>query len=71
MTECAEYMKKNNLRDSHELALYLIKNVGIATVPCSSFYAGKIKGKTQTRFCFCKKRETLDKAINLIKTISE
>lgn len=23
------------------------------------------------KFCFCKKQETLDKAINLIKTISE
>jgi aspartate/methionine/tyrosine aminotransferase len=63
MTNCEEYMKKYNLNNSYDLALHLIKNIGIATVPGSSFYADPINGQFQTRFCFCKKEETLKKAV--------
>ena len=63
MTNCEEYMKKYNLNNSYDLALHLIKNIGIATVPGSSFYADPINGQLQTRFCFCKKEETLKKAV--------
>ncbi len=70
MTNCTEYMGKNNLNNSLDLAMHLIKNVGIATVPGSSFYADPKEGQFQTRFCFCKKEETLKSAaLNLNKII--
>jgi aspartate/methionine/tyrosine aminotransferase len=47
--------------DDVEFARYLVKDVGVAAVPGSSFYktAG---GKTKLRFCFCKRDETLAEA---------
>jgi len=70
MTNCTEYMGQNNLNNSLDLAMHLIKNVGIATVPGSSFYADPKEGQFQTRFCFCKKEETLKSAaLNLNKII--
>lgn len=67
MTECAEYMKQKGLKTSLELALHLVKQYGIATVPGSSFYSNPKNGDTQTRFCFCKKPETLDAAAKNLK----
>jgi len=70
MTDCNEYVGQNNLNNSLDLAMHLIKNVGIATVPGSSFYADPKEGQFQTRFCFCKKQETLKSAaLNLKKII--
>ena len=46
-------------RDDIEFVRYLIKDVGVAGVPGSSFYKDPSKGRTQLRFCFCKKDETL------------
>jgi aminotransferase len=69
MTNCADYMEQNNLKNSHELALNLIKTIGVATVPGSSFYSGEKKGQTQTRFCFCKKQETLQNATEKLKKL--
>lgn len=69
MTNCTEYMGQNNLNNSLDLAMHLIKNVGIATVPGSSFYANPKDGQFQTRFCFCKKEETLKSAAKNLKKI--
>ncbi len=71
MTNCNEYMGQNDLQNSLDLALHLIKNVGIATVPGSSFYADPKEGQFQTRFCFCKKEETLKAAAMNLKDISK
>ncbi len=38
---------------------HLIQEIGVAVVPGSSFYADPADGRTQVRFCFCKKEETL------------
>jgi aminotransferase len=69
MTDCKPYIEKYNLNSSKDLALHLIENVGIATVPGSSFYSDPEDGKNQTRFCFCKKDSTLEKAVNNLKKI--
>ena len=45
-----------------ELTQHLIKNVGVAAVPGSSFYRDSKDGEQQLRFCFCKKDETLQEA---------
>jgi aminotransferase len=42
-----------------EFAHYLVKDIGVASVPGSSFYMPPELGRTQVRFCFPKKDETL------------
>ncbi|MEX2717385.1 MAG: pyridoxal phosphate-dependent aminotransferase [Candidatus Sigynarchaeota archaeon] len=69
MCDCDEYMKQHGLHNSRDLAIHLLKNVGIATVPGSSFYSDPKNGSRQTRFCFCKKDETLAKAAELLRKI--
>jgi aspartate/methionine/tyrosine aminotransferase len=41
---------------------YLVKDIGVAAVPGSSFYRDAGDGARQVRFAFCKKLETLDAA---------
>ena len=48
-------------RDDVAFARYLVKDVGVAAVPGSSFYK-TAAGRTKLRFCFCKKDETLAEA---------
>jgi aspartate/methionine/tyrosine aminotransferase len=40
-------------------AKYLVEEIGVASVPGSSFYNDANDGATQVRFTFCKKEETL------------
>ena len=49
-------------RDDHTFARWLASEIGVATVPGSSFYHGGADGRSMVRFAFCKKRETLDAA---------
>ncbi len=48
--------------DDVEFARYLIRDVGVAAVPGSSFYRHPSAGRTKLRFCFCKRDETLAEA---------
>jgi len=48
--------------DDVEFARYLVRDVGVAAVPGSSFYKTPGVGKTKLRFCFCKKDATLQEA---------
>ena len=48
--------------DDVEFARYLVKDVGVAAVPGSSFYRSAGLGRTKLRFCFCKRDETLAEA---------
>jgi aminotransferase len=45
-----------------EFTKHLIREVGVACVPGSSFYSHPALGAQQVRFCFCKKDETLNRA---------
>lgn len=45
-----------------EFVNYLVKEMGVAAVPGSSFYRDARDGAQQVRFAFCKKLETLDAA---------
>jgi aspartate/methionine/tyrosine aminotransferase len=45
-----------------EFARYLVKDIGVAAVPGSSFYRDASLGRTKLRFCFCKRDETLAEA---------
>ena len=42
--------------------MYLIKEIGVATVPGSSFYAHRELGRTKIRFCFPKTDDMLHDA---------
>jgi aspartate/methionine/tyrosine aminotransferase len=48
--------------DDVSFARYLVQEIGVATVPGSSFYRDPRDGAHQIRFAFCKKPETLDEA---------
>lgn len=48
--------------DDVEFTKYLVKEIGVAAVPGSSFYRNPRDGAQQVRFAFCKKLETLDAA---------
>jgi aminotransferase len=49
-------------KDDVEFTKHLIREVGVACVPGSSFYSDAALGAQQVRFCFCKKDETLLRA---------
>jgi aspartate/methionine/tyrosine aminotransferase len=46
-------------KDDVEFTRHLIRDIGVACVPGSSFYSNPTLGSQQVRFCFCKKDETL------------
>ena len=48
--------------DDVAFARYLVKEIGVAAVPGSSFYSVPAAGRTKLRFCFCKRDETLAEA---------
>jgi aspartate/methionine/tyrosine aminotransferase len=59
LTECAHFLERYGLSDDTAFAMYLIKEVGVATVPGSSFYAHPELGRTKIRFCFPKTDDVL------------
>ncbi|MEW5915062.1 MAG: aminotransferase class I/II-fold pyridoxal phosphate-dependent enzyme [Gemmatimonadota bacterium] len=56
-------------QDDREFALWLTRDIGIATVPGSSFYSSG-GGKRMTRFAFCKKLATLEQAVERLGRLS-
>jgi aminotransferase len=48
--------------DDVEFAHYLVKDIGVAAVPGSSFYKQSATGRSKLRFCFCKQDATLQEA---------
>ena len=58
MTDISDFGFANDV----EFTKYLIREIGVAVVPGSSFYHDKNLGAQKVRFCFCKKNETLEAA---------
>jgi aminotransferase len=56
-------------KDDVEFTRHLIREVGVACVPGSSFYSDPQPGSQQVRFCFCKKDETLLLAAERLKEL--
>ena len=56
-------------KESKEFAVWLAEEVGVATVPGMSFYQPPGLGRSLTRFAFCKKKETLEKAAERLDEI--
>ena len=58
MTDISQF----GFSDDVAFTRHLIREVGVACVPGSSFYSVPERGAQQVRFCFCKKDETLQLA---------
>jgi aspartate/methionine/tyrosine aminotransferase len=59
LTDAAHFLAQHGLEDDTAFAMFLIKEVGVATVPGSSFYAHPELGRTKIRFCFPKSDDVL------------
>jgi len=55
--------------DDVEFARHLVREIGVATVPGSSFFQDKALGRQYVRFCFCKRNETLDAAAERLQAL--
>jgi len=60
LADISKFGYKTDIEFTH----HLIKNIGVAVVPCSSFFSQPEKGHSLIRFCFSKKPETLQAAGN-------
>jgi aminotransferase len=68
MTDAAAHIAASGQPNDTAFARWLIENIGVATVPGSSFYRTRPEeGRTRIRFCFCKRPETLETAARLLR----
>jgi len=58
MTDISRFGFEDDVTFAH----YLVREIGVAVVPGSSFYENPEKGRQQVRFCFCKTEATLEAA---------
>src|SRR5205809_1644131 len=65
MTDISDF----RFKDDVDFTRHLIREVGVACVPGSSFYSDPALGAQQVRFCFCKKDETLMLAAERLKKL--
>lgn len=56
-------------KDDVEFTRHLVREVGVACVPGSSFYSRPELGSQQVRFCFCKKDSTLEAAAERLRKL--
>ena len=65
--QCYKYDRISNEGDK-DLAIRITKEYGIASIPISAFYKAGTDNKV-IRFCFCKKKETIDAAVERLSLI--
>ncbi|MDQ3132010.1 MAG: aminotransferase class I/II-fold pyridoxal phosphate-dependent enzyme [Acidobacteriota bacterium] len=65
MTDISDF----GFADDVEFTKFLIREIGVAVVPGSSFYHDKSLGSQKVRFCFCKKDETLEAAAERLEKL--
>ncbi len=65
MTDISDFGFENDV----EFTKYMIREIGVAVVPGSSFYHDKNLGSQKVRFCFCKKDETLEAAAERLQKL--
>lgn len=64
---CAKYERISDERDT-DLAIRITKDAGVAMIPVSAFYkSGTDNGVV--RFCFAKKKETLEQAVEKLSKL--
>ena len=65
MTDISNFGFENDI----DFTKHLIREIGVAVVPGSSFYHDSQLGSQQVRFCFCKKDETLEAAAERLQNL--
>jgi len=65
MTDISAFGFESDLKFTN----YLVKEIGVAVVPGSSFYNDGRDGSQQVRFAFCKRDETLDAAADRLRKL--
>lgn len=65
ITDISEFGFENDVKFTQ----HLIKELGVAVVPGSSFYRRPELGAQQVRFCYCKKDETLEAAAERLRKL--
>ena len=63
MTDIAPLTREDDV----SFAMHLVRQGGVATVPGSSFFLDPADGRSLVRFCFAKRRETLERAASLLR----
>jgi aminotransferase len=63
-------ISKFGFSDDVEFTKHLIREIGVAVVPGSSFYHEPTLGSQLVRFCFCKKDETLEAAAERLQKLA-
>jgi len=66
MTDASDLMSLSGHDNDVDFVHWMIREIGVATVPGSSFYRNKADGRNKIRFCYCKKPETLQLAHDLL-----
>ncbi|HEY8563169.1 MAG TPA: aminotransferase class I/II-fold pyridoxal phosphate-dependent enzyme [Pyrinomonadaceae bacterium] len=67
MTDISDF----GFSDDIEFTKHMIREIGVAVVPGSSFYHDKSLGSQKVRFCFCKKNETLEAAAERLQKLKK
>lgn len=57
--------------DDVAFAKYLVKDIGVAAVPGSSFYRNPADGRTHLRFTFCKTEKTFQAAAERLTKLKQ
>src|SRR5687767_10475533 len=66
MADISEFGFSNDV----EFTKHLIREIGVAVVPGSSFYENREMGSQMVRFCFCKLDETLEAAAERLRKLA-
>jgi aspartate/methionine/tyrosine aminotransferase len=66
---CADF-RPFGFDDDRTFVRHLIEEVGVAAIPPSVFYADPSQSQTYVRFAFCKKRETLEAAVERLGALA-
>jgi aminotransferase len=65
----ADFSAIDSHRNDREFAVWLAENIGVATVPGTSFYGEPGLGTSLVRFAFCKTFETLGRAAERLELL--
>jgi aspartate/methionine/tyrosine aminotransferase len=65
----ADFSDLSKNEDDVAFATRLTRDIGVASVPGSSFYHDKTLGSRMVRFAFCKRRETLEAAAERLEQL--
>jgi aminotransferase len=58
-------------RPDDEFAQWLVREVGVASVPGSSFYGNPEDGRSMVRFAFCKTEEMMAEAVRRLRSVGD